>query len=752
MLEKEKHLWDYLQVIRKRGWTMIVAFFVVVISVTIFSFRQTPVYQATARILIEKETPHVLSFKEVLDLETSDQEYYQTQYNILKSRKLAKQVIEELGMGEHASPEDSQTQSFSLHQFLQGIFTQLGLSASPSSEAHKALVKEEQIIRSLLSKITINPIRKSRLVDVSAKSTDPGQAAQITNTLVDTYIKQNFEIKLSASKDAVRWLTKELGSTKTKVADSEAALQEYKEQHAIISLEDRQNIVMQKLLQLNEAVNKARIRRAESEAEYKQIQQATKAHLESTSQVVNNPLLQQLKIELSKLESQLSELERKFRSKHPNVLALDSQITSVQKRIDEETIRIISSIKSSIKDKYKIALAQEQKLTKMLEEQKREALELNQKSGMYKILEREVEGNQRIYNALLQRVKETGLTERLESSNIRVVDRATVPIFPIAPRKTRNIFLAMMLGLLMGATLAFFFEYLDDSVKTPKEIKQELGIPFLGLIPKVSLKNGSLRKAKYAVETIVATDPRARSSEAYRRLRTNVMSSLLSDHELSFGQGSIILITSAEPREGKSCTAANLGIALAQSGKKTLIIDCDFRNPVMHQIFNINNDPGFTNMIANKTNGTKSVIQRTNIRNLDVIPCGRIPSNPSELLESPLTRLIIETLAEQYEKILLDSPPVNSVTDPVILSRIVDGVLVVVRAGETKREVVQLARDQLRDAETLILGGVLNNVDIEKNGNYYAHHSISKISPNPSLKKDRVERDDSSIFLRGDRG
>jgi succinoglycan biosynthesis transport protein ExoP len=530
------------------------------------------------------------------------------------------------------------------------------------------------------------------------------------------YIEQNLEAKLSASKDAVNWLAKQLEASQKKVAESEAALQAYKEQHAIISFEDRQNIITQKLSELNTAVNNTRIKRIGVEAQYNQVQQYLNSNgdlnkIESLSQVINNPLIQRLKVELANLESERSDLLKKFREKHPNVIALNSQIVTIQDSINAEVNQIVDSIDSE----YQLALAQEKEMTAALDEQKREAMELNEKAIAYGILEREVESNKRIYNALLQRTKETSVTEQLETSNIRVIDRATVPTYPIAPRKKLNIFLAMVVGLVLGTVLAFFFEYLDNSIKTPEDIKQYLDIPFLGFIPKVSTEtNASHPTPKHSADIIVAVEPRSTASEAYRSLRTNVMFS-------SLERGPILLVTSAGPTEGKSITVANLGITMAQSGSKTLIIDCDLRKPRMHRIFNIPaTGNGLTDMIANlETNGTRITIKRTKIENLDLIPCGKIPPNPSELLGSERTKILLKALAKKYDKILIDSPPVNVVTDPVILSQIAEGVIIIIRAGETRREVVRRARDQLRDVGANILGGVLNSVDIEKDRYYY---------------------------------
>lgn len=731
MFQEDIQLRDYLRVVKKRQWVIITFFVIVVVIVTITTFLKTPVYRATARILIEKETPNVLSFKEVLALDTSDTDYYQTQYTILRSRTLAKEVLEKLGIMDQAI--QTQAQGMSLRGMLTGLMTLLGLRQPLSEEAQNRMKEQQAIDNFLNNVITIEPIKGSRLVDVSAYSTDQELAANIANTLVATYIQQNLEAKLSASKEAVGWLADQLQVAQLKVADSENALLDYKEQHAIISFEDRQNIVMQKLSELNTALNNARIKRISAETQYKQIQNYLASDdsistaeavekLESISQVINNPLIQRLKVELSTLESELSELLKKFRNKHPNVIALRSQIVSVRNRIKAEISRIVTSIKNE----YELALAQEQQMMTALEEQKREAMDLNEKSIRYGELDREAESNKRIYNALLQRTKETSVTEQLETSNIRIIDQASIPNYPVAPRKKLNIFLAMVVGAVLGTALAFFFEYIDNSIKTPDDIKQYLNIPFLGFIPRVAYQDSLMENTgPHSTELVVAIDPKSTVSEAYRSLRTNVLFS-------SLERGPVLLVTSAGPTEGKSITVANLAVTMAQSGSKTLIIDCDLRKPRMHKIFNVaDHERGITDMIANfGSNGTRITVKRTKIPNLDLIPCGQIPPNPSELLSSERTRLLIDALSHVYDKILIDSPPVNVVTDPVILSQIVGGVIMIIRAGETGRDVVRRAREQLLDVEANILGGVLNSVDLKKDNyyyysyyhNYYYHH------------------------------
>ncbi len=487
---------------------------------------------------------------------------------------------------------------------------------------------------------------------------------------------------------------------------------------------------MQKLADLTTATTNARIKRMTLESQYQEIRNFKKKELSTAPQVSTDPVIQQLKIDLLNLEREYLELLKKFREKHPNVTALKSQITGLRNQTEAEIKRIVASLKKN----YEMALAQERTLTKALEEQKREALELNQKTIMYGILEKEVESNQKIYNALLERMKETRVTERLENTNIQIVDQAAIPNSPIAPRKARNILLAIVVGLLISITLAFFLEYWRDKIETPEDFKQHLDMPFLGIIPKVSVQHILPHDKKATKDVIVATivliDPQSGISEAYRGLRTHIMFSDFDEEALTHESGSILLFTSPEPSEGKSCTVANLGITMAQSGQKTLILDCDFRKPRVDKIFHLKEKTyGFADILmhSDAQNGVVEVIQHTDIQNLDVISCGTIPSNPSELLSLKKTAGIIKKLGKKYEKILIDSPPVNVVTDPIILSQIVNGVVLIFHGEKTRRNVAQHARDQLREAGATILGGVINNVDMKKVRYhhyyyYYAYH------------------------------
>ncbi|MCP4400579.1 MAG: polysaccharide biosynthesis tyrosine autokinase [bacterium] len=704
------------RVLKKWRWLIITLPCICAVIGMLISFQLPPVYQATARILIEKGSSNILSFQEVFEVNSADKDYYQTQLNILQSRSLAESVIRTLQLEKHLQEDVLRQPRAILRQYVKEIQKFLGLQASASalSDSSPASAEVEMLLTHFTGKMKISPVSNSRLIDIQARFSDPQLVAPIANSLVAAYMELHLENKLAASKKAVHWLEKELTEAKKKVLNSERALQDNNQEHDILAVEERQNLGVQQLAELNTALNQARIERMAIEVKYRQVKNLTSESAGKIPQVTNDPLIQQLKLRVFKLETELSEILKKFRTQHPNVIALQSQIDSVREQMNGA----IQQIFLSISTEYTMAFVREEELQKLVEAQKQEMQKLSRQTIENSVLRREVESNRRIYESLLQRVKETSVTERLESNSIQMIEQAREPNSPLGPRKSRNTVLALILGLAAGLGLAFVGETLNNKISIPEEFENILNLQFLGLIPKIGPKEIQLRDRKQALDTIIATItlfmPQSPASEAYRGLRTNIQFSFLK-------QKNILLITSTEPSEGKSTIVSNLGITLAQNGQKTLIIDCDFRKPTIAKIFHLAEDqPGFADMIAGEQ-GSEKTGYPTELPNLHIIPCGSIPPNPSELLGSPAASRIIESFTTEYDVILLDSPPITAVTDSLILTRLVTGVMLVVRAGQSKREVIRYAGAQLQNAGAHIIGGVLNAADLRKNASYYGY-------------------------------
>jgi capsular exopolysaccharide synthesis family protein len=563
------------------------------------------------------------------------------------------------------------------------------------------------LIDEYLDRLGIDPERNTRLVSVSFSGTHPEIITRIANTHAHLFIEHNLGLKFAASTEAIEWLDQHMGQLKKKVEESEVELHRYKEENSIVSLEERQDIIVQHLSELNSALTRAKTDRIRLETLYNQVTKYTGKDgvIESLPSVINNSLIQGLKTEFIGLQAEYNRISNKYGRKHPHIVEVISKRDLIGEKIKSEVQKIIESIKTE----YEIALSEESVLQEAMEVQKREAMDLNKKAIQYGVLKREAESNKQVFDVVLNRLKETDLTRGLKASNITVVDPAEVPRYPVRPRKKLNIILAAIIGLMGGIGLAFFFEYLDDTVKTPDDLKRYFGIPFLGPIPFHDFSQHTTQKYP---ELVTFFDPKSQVSEAYNGLRTSILFSIPKEG------GKAIMVTSAGPSEGKSLTVANLAVTLAQTGNQVCILDCDMRKPRLHKLFHLENEEGLSSVLVGKT-PLSDVTHAGIVQGLSLIPCGQRPPNPSELLGSPQMQSLLNELRAIYDYVIMDSPPLAAVTDSVVLARFVDGVCLVIKGGETIREVVTRGVDLLRNANAHILGAVINNIDVTRKSYYY---------------------------------
>ncbi|HEY3383856.1 MAG TPA: polysaccharide biosynthesis tyrosine autokinase [Vicinamibacterales bacterium] len=722
----EVHLLDYVRVLYKRRFAAITAFLVVVVSVVVYTFTQTPIYSAHVQLLIEPENPNVISFKEVIEQDKSSTDYYQTQYKILQSRALAKRTIEAVGLWNH--PDFAGKDKGAVGS---SLLTSVGLGGPEKKEAgpqadstpgggpkpanvataNVPIVASDEtpgqsrVIEAFLKHITVSPIRNSRLVDVTFESTDAQLAARAANAMARSYIEQNLEYRFLSSKEASDWLGQRLGEQRKQVESSEQALQRYKEQTDAVSLEDKQNIVVQTLAELNAAVTKARTERLQKEALYNQIQsiQHDRAAIDTFPAILSNTFIQQMKGQLAELQRQQASLGEKYGEKHPEMIRVKSAIEQTDAKLQGE----IGKVVASMKNEYLAAQSQEQRLVAALERQKSEAMALSRKGIDYGVLQRDANTNRQMFDSLLQRAKETGVSAELKTSNIRVVDAAEVPARPTRPNKTLNLLLAVFGGGLCAAGLAFFFEYIDNRVKNPDEIKNYLGLPFLGLVPRLSDKDSK--------DVLIHTGAPTSFSEAFRNIRTNVLFSSADEG------GRSIVVTSTGPGEGKTMIAGNLAVALAQAGQRVILVDADMRKPKVHTIFKETQAPGLSNVLVGNAKASEAV-RKTPVQNLWLLVAGVTPPNPAELLGSHRFRDFLTTLQEHFDWVIVDTPPVMAVTDASVVGHTASGVLFVIACEQTSKYTASAALEQLEAAKARFLGGVLNKVDVERHSYYYSHY------------------------------
>ena len=723
---------DYWRVVKKRKWIILSVFIVTVVSVSFYNHRLRLVYKATSRILIETERPNIMSFEDVLQIDTASYEYIETQFEIVKSRQLIGKVIDELDLQNSVeffpkTPSNNNSTSVSnakkwVVNKMKGLFNALSrkedeqLDTVPldDSSADQEIRKRERLYRGVKSRISVNVVGDSRLVDISFVGFHPHIITKIVNTLTRLYIDQNLESRVFASEDATQWLDQKLKSMQKKVEESERELQLYSRQSGAFSLEHKEEILDNQIAQINSALMLARKKRITLETLYKTSQNPELA--ESLTEIVNNQLIQQLNLELANLKKRASELGKKYGPKHPKIILIASQVEEITKTLKLEVQKIHESILTDLE----LARAGEQSLLDTLAELENEASTLQDKAIGYGVLKRKMESNRNMFALLLQRLKETDLSQGYRSNNIRLVDPALQPSSPFKPDKRKNVILGMVLGLLGGLGLAFVVENLDNSVKEPDEILTRFGIPFLGLVGSHNLDSGQFARkggeaSSGSAKLITIADPSSSIAESLRTIRTNVLFSADGDKQ------KIVMVTSALPSEGKTTVASNLAVVMASLGEKVLLVDADLRRPSVHKVFGVSKSPGLSSHLIHQ-NEYEQILVNTEVKNLTVIPSGIIPPNPSELLSHPQLQELLNKGSKTFDRIIIDTPPVASVSDPMIISKSTGGVIIVIRTGETARDIVMRAVQQLKNVRANVMGAVLNAVDFSKDSYYYQYY------------------------------
>jgi capsular exopolysaccharide synthesis family protein len=729
--EKEVHLLDYVRVLRKRKWIVLTCFFLVVLITAVATLTKTPVYRSTTKLVIEKKNPNVVSVEEVFAMDASSTDYYQTQYEILQSRSIAKGVINRLNLGENVyfnpPPSDDPLSRAKRYVFesLKNVQQSLVSYVAPRESYGQTgdfkgridpqsirQQQESEYIDRFLERLSIEPVRNTRMVKIHYESISPDLATRVVDTVARVYMDQNLETKMKTIKHAVHWLKERLEEERIKVEKAQRKFLEYREANGIITdiSPETETVRAQKLANLKNKIVEAETDRIEAQSKYQQAKQALKSvnGVGAVPEISSNQVISSIKDSEMEISSRLSELSEKYGKKHPKIIALKSQLGELEERKLNEIAKLVNSLKH----KYQTALSREKALKFTLSKEELEAMDLNKKAVQYSVLKRKAETSKEMYDLLVKRFKEASLTEDIKTVNVRVVDKAEIPQDPVKPKKKRNLALSMVLGLFLGCGLAFFNEYLDDTLKTPEDVKEFLGLPFLGIIPR----NKKDQKGERALT--LRDDPKSVTSESYRSLRTNVLFSSADQSPR------VILVTSALPEEGKTTTAVNLAAAMAQAGSRTLLLGADMRKPSLHNVFGYPRENGLSNILTGAAL-VQEVAKGSGEENLEFIDCGPIPPNPSELLGSNGMSALIESLKQKYDRIIIDSPPLTAVTDASLLAQKADGVILVVRAFMTSKQAVKVGLEQLNNVGAKILGVAFNSVDMDREGSYYSSYYYS---------------------------
>jgi capsular exopolysaccharide synthesis family protein len=699
---REPHLYDYLLILRKHQW-LILSFMLTVVSiVSIATFRMRPVYVATARIEIDRENANILPFQNIDDYMLDLDNYIETQSKILTSETLALQTIRSgalIGQPDFAGDLNS---------------------SEALSTGSLANLKPPAELRGFLGSLSVKRVPNSRLMDVNFESTSPELAAQIVNAHIKNYIEQNFQSHYEATSRASTWLTDQLNDWKIRVEKSEDARLTYERQNQIWALDDKQNVTTQRFADLNRQLTEAQSDRMRKEALYAY---AKAGDSDAVPQIRDNASVQDLLRKRADLYVQYTDALNQYGPNYPKVQRLQAQLRELDAAAGKEK----KSVMARLESEYQEARQHEQLLSRALEQQKAEVNKMSDRMVQYSILKRDAEANKALYDGLLTKLKEAGISAGLRSSNIRIVDPAMVPTSPARPAKTRNIALAFLVGLVGGIGLALLREYMDNTVKSPDDVESLSRLPSLAVVPTFTISNGNTGGVKLLkgtvnghekhIELVAQHLPKSQMSEAFRALRTAL---LLSQAE---HPPQVILVTSALPREGKTTAAANLAVTLAQLGDRTLLVDTDLRKPGVRRVLNLDGGKyaGLSSYLAGVASLDLVTVQHPVIQNLSAIPTGPLPPNPADLLSSHKLADAIAELRTKFKFIVLDSPPIMAATDAVILSVQADGVLLVVRSGETPKTAFMRTRDLLLSVRCRLLGVVLNAVDPNAPDYYYSY-------------------------------
>jgi capsular exopolysaccharide synthesis family protein len=720
-------LFRFLGIIRKR--LLWVVMFVVLVTATAFvwNFHATPIYRASAKILIEPHDPNVINIEKVAEPSRRRRrsQYYRTQYELLKSDALLMRVARELRLASKRWPENRKkntsfvgaTTSFVRAGLGSGIrlvrvLVEAGeVDGGRLSRRTPRSALEERAAGALRGGLIIQPVKRTQLVQVQFEDPDPGFAARVANTVSRLYIDMSVEMRLDANDAASGWLKKEILEARKSLDASWQALQKYKEKHNLVSLEDRRNIVVQKLNELSSAVTKAKTEKiglGVLVAKVKSVNGSIE-RLESLPDVIENPVLQELKGQLVILQNEHSELSRRYLEDHPKILRVNSRIESMKKKIQEE----IRQISNGILTRYQVARTRERSLLRSLKEQKEEALRLDRMAIPHQSLKREMETNQKLYDSLLKRTRETGVLQGLRSTNIRIVDRAKVPGGPVRPRKMKNILTALFLSLFLGVGFVFALDYFDRTIRSPEEVQAIAGVPTMGVVPELGkrvgqkdpLLNKEGKQQKIGIEHLCD-------------IRTAILFQLKSTEK-------VIQVTSCLPKEGKTFIAANLAKTISQTHKKVLLIDGDLKRSRVAEMFPTMPSTGLAQVLLEDAE-LGSSIWRVPQTNLAVLPAGKTRGKFQNLLINSDLGKLIEQLKSHFDIIIVDTPPIFAVNDAIVWSKFVDGLFFVVDLNQITGDLLRQGMEKLKGANAPVIGTIPNRLN--NSGSYYYYGYDKKTS------------------------
>jgi succinoglycan biosynthesis transport protein ExoP len=721
LFSHESALDEYLNVLRKRKWEIIGCVVAIFTLVGIASLRTSRVYEASGKIAVNKPDNSLnLQNSATFNLDYYDPSELETQVKILQSDDLALEVIHDLNLdrrpefGGQASPSPS-----------------IDLEPDPLQDPGKASALLGGFTGNLRVAVSLN----SRIIEIHYRSADPDLAASVVNTLMQTYIDDDRKKRYNSTMDASKWLEGQLVDMQMNVELSQEKLVKYQKEHEILGIDEKQNLTTEKLEELNKALTAAQSERMDKQSFYNLVQSgspdavATSAtSLDSAVAQPESAFLDSLLAKQADLKLQIADLNTQFGPAYPKLAQLNNQLKEIDTQIQAQMKKIVDKVHGQ----FMTALGREKLLSEALDKQKQEANTLNESAIEYNMLKRDADTYRALYEGILEKLKEAGVSAGLRSNNFQIVDAARPPSYPIEPNIPRNLGFALVLGLASGIGWAFLREGMDNTIRTTEQAHLISGLPSLGMIPlgSKSAREGPepkrlvIASSKEAVELVTQVRPQSQMAESYRALRTSLLLSNLGSPP------KVIMVTSALPQEGKTTTSINCAVVLAQmmgqKGGRVLLIDADLRRPSIHKTLGMGPRSGLSNVLTGTVKLDKAIAPTSILPNLFVLPAGTPPPDPAELLASTEMRDLLTELREQYDHIVVDTPPSLSVTDAVVLSPRADAVILVIRAEQTTKQSLLRARELLAQVNAKVVGVLLNAVDLSSPDYYYYYEYQGK--------------------------
>ncbi len=716
---------EYWRVVNRHKWGILSITLLCGVLAALVAYSLEPVYRATATLLIESKSAKVVSIEEVYGLDNPNREYYQTQYEILKSHSLGRKVVESLGLWKHPQYDPAKQAprqarlNIDWRAWLPAVLLPEEDAEPPTKEQRK-----EATTGAMLDKLAIQPVLNSHLVKISFDSPDRALTYRVANELAVAYIESNLEARLQMTKTAASWLTERLAGLRKKLEKSETALQTFHDRERLVDVKGVDSLTASRLGDLSSKLVEARGQRTAAEAVYKQVRALrgkSSEQMESIPAVIKHPLVNALKQKEAEAERRISELAKRYGPQHPKMIAARSNLEVVRKGLKKR----IATVVSGVAKEYEAARAGEAELVRSLAGSKKEMRDINRKKYRLGVLEREVETNRQLYELFMTRFKETSATGDMHSANARVVDPARLPGAPFKPKKPRIVILTLLVALVLTIMLAFLLERLDNTLKTTEDVEARLLLPVLGMFPRLKTRG---RKDKAPLRHFL-DKPKTNFAESVRTVRTGILLSGLDDPH------KVIVVTSSVPGEGKTTVSMNLAFAMGHL-KKVLLVDADMRRPSIGEACGLEPSAvGLSHLVAGAAQVSDCVhhIEDTHVH---VIPAGIVPPNPLELLSSRRFRDVLEKLGQAFDHIILDTAPTLAVSDALVVASHANGVVYVAKADATPYQAAQVGVKRLRQADAPLIGVVLNQVAARKpssyggygyyEGDYYTHYGYTE--------------------------